>query len=103
LARETGSKDYVRGCAWTSPSADHLLRRYGFHQALGSFGFRRECDQFISIEIDEGGYKSIEITHWIACSRALFDEPSFAYFEVQRRKQAYWHSHQFKQMTVLDP
>jgi len=28
---------------------------YGFHQALGSFGFRREnCDQAMSINIDEG-------------------------------------------------
>ena len=36
--------------------------RHGFHQALGSFGFRREnCDQAISIEIDYGGYKSIGI------------------------------------------
>jgi TPR repeat protein len=33
--------------------------RYGFQQALGSFGFRREnCDQAISINIDEGGYRA---------------------------------------------
>jgi hypothetical protein len=48
-----------------------MRRGHGFHQVLGSFGFRREnCDQVISIDIDERGRA-------LDCLLSHIDEPSW--------------------------
>jgi hypothetical protein len=65
----TNSKNAVNACgAVNNFGSSCVLRagapRHGFHQPRSSRGFRRQNGgEAISIDIDEGGYKSIEVAH----------------------------------------